>query len=154
MLRFIQGVSTTSLRSMRFNGLIQAMAKSSSAAPMLKKKETEAQVFVSPPGPELSEPQIFVSAINSPIKECSVHQADVINGGDIVRVSSPDGSQFDFHGLWLRDSCRDHHVLSEQAGERYLDRIPFATQTQDTAKTVNVVDGNLEVIFDDGNELL
>jgi alpha-ketoglutarate-dependent taurine dioxygenase len=48
----------------------------------------------------------------------------------------------------LRDACRDATVMSEQAGERYLDRIPSTVGCTGKAKSVNITAGNLEVVFD------
>jgi hypothetical protein len=42
--------------------------------------------------------------------------------GKQLQVAFSDGSAFELHGLWLRDACRDDHVVSSQAGERFLDR--------------------------------
>jgi alpha-ketoglutarate-dependent taurine dioxygenase len=89
----------------------------------------------------------FVSATTAPF-DCGLSQAKVCDGGNIVQLGFSDGSTFDFHGLWLRDACRDATVLSEQAGERYLDRIPSTVGCTGKAKSVNITAGNLEVVFD------
>jgi alpha-ketoglutarate-dependent taurine dioxygenase len=99
-----------------------------------------------------SQKRRFVTATSSPIKDCSVHEAKVCEEGNIVQLGFTDGSTFDFHGLWLRDACRDAAVLSEIAGERYLERIPPTVGCTGKAKSVNITAGNLEVVFDDDHE--
>lgn len=40
----------------------------------------------------------------------------------LSQVEFTDGAEFELHGLWLRDACRDENFVSEVAGERYLTR--------------------------------
>lgn len=86
---------------------------------------------------------------SSPGSSCRVQTADIAQGGSVVRVGFSDGSAFDFHGMWLRDACQDPELFSARAGERFLARTPFATNSQGKAKDANIVEGSLALVFDD-----
>merc|ERR1712176_830312 len=40
---------------------------------------------------------------------------------DAVRVSFADGSEYEFHAIWLRDACRDETFVKNAAGEKRLE---------------------------------
>ena len=67
-----------------------------------------------------------VHAAVAPFEGAKCVAASIMNTGKQIQVAFSDGSAFQLHGLWLRDACRDPTVVSEQAGERYLDKIAFS----------------------------
>ena len=69
-----------------------------------------------------------VHAAVAPFDGAKCVTASILNAGKQIRVGFGDGSAFELHGRWLRDSCRDAVVVSQQAGERYLDKIAFSPE--------------------------
>ena len=89
-----------------------------------------------------------VHAAVAPFDGAKVDGVSVLNSGKQIHVGFSDGSTFELHGRWLRDACRDTLVVSQQAGERYLDRIAFSPEGQHSKGEVaeaKVVDDGLEV---------
>ena len=89
-----------------------------------------------------------VNASVAPFNAPRCVMTSVLNAGKQVKVGFSDGSAFELHGLWLRDACRDATVVSEQAGERYLDRISFSPEGQHSRG--EVADAKL---LDDGTDI-
>lgn len=86
---------------------------------------------VRPKGSERRLYKSAVAAVNAAVAPFDAPKCvgtSVLNGGKQITVVFSDGSAFELHGLWLRDACRDPTVVSEQAGERYLDRISFSPE--------------------------
>lgn len=70
--------------------------------------------------------------------------------GKQIHVAFSDGSAFQLHGLWLRDACRDAMVVSQQAGERYLDKIAFSPEghhSRGEVQEARVCEDGLEVTW-------
>ena len=73
-----------------------------------------------------------------------------MNMGKQIHVAFSDGSAFQLHGLWLRDACRDAMVVSQQAGERYLDKIAFSPEghhSRGEVQEARVCEDGLEVTW-------
>jgi len=86
-----------------------------------------------------------VSASSAPFANVKCINAAVADHGKRVQVRFCDGSMFEFHGLWLRDACRDSNVVSAAAGERYLSRIVFETGGDGSVAEAQLVDEGLKV---------
>jgi len=90
----------------------------------------------------------IVNVSSAPFQDVKCTTASVLEDGKRVQVGFSDGSAFELHGLWLRDACRDSLLVSEAAGEKYLDRTAFKTigaHADGKVRTVGVADGGLEV---------
>ena len=91
-----------------------------------------------------------VHAAVAPFDGAKCIAASILNMGKQIQVGFSDGSAFELHGLWLRDACRDAMVVSQQAGERYLDKIAFSPQGQHSRGEVaeaKVCEDGLEVTW-------
>jgi trimethyllysine dioxygenase len=66
-----------------------------------------------------------------------------------VDINFSDGTAYKFSGLWLRDACRDPTVVADLAGERVLDRIPFATGGRGKVGSAALSGGIMEVSWAD-----
>lgn len=97
-----------------------------------------------------------VHAAVAPFDGATCTAAAVLNNGKQISVGFADGSAFQLHGRWLRDACRDAMVVSQQAGERYLDRIAFSEKGQHSKGEVaeaKVVDDGVEVRWKDDPQI-
>jgi len=90
----------------------------------------------------------WVNVVSTPFNDVKCTFASVLGEGNRIQVGFSDGSEFQFHGLWLRDACRDPNYVSAAAGERYLEKIAFkpgGAHAAGRVQDVGVVDGGLEV---------
>lgn len=97
-----------------------------------------------------------VNAAVAPFDSPRCISASLVNAGKQLQVAFSDGSAFELHGLWLRDACRDDHVVSSQAGERFLDRISFSPEGHHSNGEVadaKVMDDGIEVTWKDDPQL-
>ncbi|CAJ1427768.1 unnamed protein product [Effrenium voratum] len=90
----------------------------------------------------------MVNVTSAPCSNIRCAAASVKEDGKRVQVEFTDGAEFELHGLWLRDACRDENFVSEVAGERYLTRTAFKEkQSHADGKVADakVVEGSLQV---------
>ena len=57
------------------------------------------------------------------LRRCLQIRAASTNGSQ-VDIKFSDGAKYRFHGLWLRDSCRDAQHVNQSSTERVLDHSP------------------------------
>lgn len=71
----------------------------------------------------------------------------------ITQVKFSDGSKFDFHNMWLRDSCMDSQHRTA-AGERHLPAAPFIEKLRPTLPNMDAQvnqNGDLSVAWGEGS---
>lgn len=101
----------------------------------------------------MGKPKSTIAAVHAavaPFEGAKCVAASLMNMGKQIQVGFSDGSAFELHGLWLRDACRDALVVSQQAGERYLDKIAFSPEGRHSpgeVKEAKICDDGLEVTW-------